>query len=104
MNDPITLLLRQHDPAAGKALSEFDRTRVLHRAAEHRVRRPRSLAPALLATLALFVFALVSLRREPHAVAVPASRAEVRQIQYATPGGTRIIWTLDPNFRSEALR
>ena len=102
MNDPITPLLRQHDPADGKALTEFDRTRILHRAAEPRVRRSRVLAPAVMAMLTLFVFALVSLRHEPGPAAV--TRAEVRQIQYATPGGTRIVWTLDPNFHSEALR
>lgn len=102
MNDPITLLLRKHDPAAGKTLTEFDRTRILHRAAEPRVHRSRLLAPAVMAMLTLFVFALVLLRREP--VPATVTRAEVRQIQYATPGGTRIIWTLDPNFHSEALR
>jgi hypothetical protein len=24
---------------------------------------------------------------------------ERRQVQFATPGGTRIIWTLDPEFK-----
>ncbi len=24
---------------------------------------------------------------------------ERRQVQFATPGGTRIIWTIDPEFR-----
>jgi hypothetical protein len=29
----------------------------------------------------------------------PADGGERRQIQFATPGGTRIIWTIDPEFR-----
>lgn len=28
----------------------------------------------------------------------PGSNIERRQVQFATPGGTRIIWTIDPNF------
>ena len=34
---------------------------------------------------------------EPARVA-SASPAMVRQLQFATPGGTRIIWQFDPNF------
>lgn len=30
-----------------------------------------------------------------HALAAPSER---RQVRFATPGGTRIIWTLDPEF------
>lgn len=29
----------------------------------------------------------------------PAVPDERRQVQFATPGGTRIIWTIDPNFQ-----
>jgi hypothetical protein len=29
----------------------------------------------------------------------PGSPLERRQVQFATPGGTRIIWTIDPNFQ-----
>jgi hypothetical protein len=29
--------------------------------------------------------------------------AERRQVQFATPGGTRIIWTLDPEFQLRGL-
>jgi hypothetical protein len=28
----------------------------------------------------------------------PAANGERRQMQFSTPGGTRIIWTLDPGF------
>ena len=44
-DDRLASLLRQHDPAAGKALTDFDRTRILHRAlraAEATARRDRS--------------------------------------------------------------
>lgn len=29
----------------------------------------------------------------------PVDAGERRQVQFATPGGTRIIWTLDPEFK-----
>jgi hypothetical protein len=29
--------------------------------------------------------------------------AERRQVQFATPGGTRIIWTIDPDFELRGL-
>ena len=46
---------------------------------------------------------------QPEAIAAPATPAspasddssERRQLQFATPGGTRIIWTLDPQFKLE---
>lgn len=36
------------------------------------------------------------------AAAVPAN-GERRQVQFATPGGTRIIWTIDPNFQLRGM-
>lgn len=45
-------------------------------------------------------------RAEPggaNKVAAPAAPAERRQLQFATPGGTRIIWTLDPQFKLEGV-
>ena len=33
------------------------------------------------------------------AAGAPAGSVERRQVQFATPGGTRIIWTIDPNFQ-----
>lgn len=29
----------------------------------------------------------------------PPDGGERRQVQFSTPGGTRIIWTIDPNFK-----
>lgn len=34
---------------------------------------------------------------DPDVMVVPAVR-DPRQIQFSTPGGTRVIWTLDPDF------
>jgi ferric-dicitrate binding protein FerR (iron transport regulator) len=97
MNDRLVSLLRQHDPATGKSLNDFDRTRILHRALQPEpvkpTRRVRSFQLALAAVM-LFVVAIVAFRREPPA----PPRVAARQIQYATPGGTRIVWTLDPKF------
>jgi uncharacterized membrane protein YfcA len=84
-------LLRRHDPAEGKVLTAGDRARTLQSArARHRLTPPR-LAAAFGLFLVLAAVLMVSHRRE---AAPPA----VRQIQYATPGGTRIVWTLDPRF------
>ena len=37
------------------------------------------------------------------AVAQPAG-GERRQLQFSTPGGTRIIWTLDPEFQLREVK
>ncbi len=87
MNDDLELL-RRHDPATGKALTSYDRTRILQAAGErHPNARPRLLVA--IAALVLIVAIAVGRHRRPEAP---------RQIQYATPGGTRVVWTLDPNF------
>jgi hypothetical protein len=88
MND-IDSLLRAHDPAAGKVLTSFDRTRTLAAAREGaRLTRPRLAAAVAMLVIALVAVMITHRRAQP----------EPRQIQYATPGGTRIIWTLDPQF------
>ena len=70
---------------------------------------------ALAAALVLMVAAgILAVRRVPAPLpaSVPPSEAtgaapaadesnERRQLQFATPGGTRIIWTLDPQFKIE---
>ena len=87
MSDELELL-RRHDPAVGNALTSYDRTRILQGARErHPNTRPRILVA--IATLVLIV-AIAAGRR--HREEPP------RQIQYATPGGTRVVWTLDPKF------
>lgn len=96
MNDPITDALRRHDPAAGKSLTAFERTRILERA---RATAPRLRLAWAFALLTVAVVAVLAAVRSRHPAAVPADRPEVRQIQCTTPGGTRIVWTLDPDFR-----
>ena len=34
-----------------------------------------------------------------HVVDASVDAHERRQVQFSTPGGTRIIWTIDPNFQ-----
>jgi hypothetical protein len=97
MNDELISLLRQHDPASGKALTSYDRARILERAqgARRRLLGRRWLTSLALAAVVIFVAALAVIRREASA---PVHVQTARQLQYATPGGTRIVWTLDPNF------
>ncbi len=66
---------------------------------------PRAVWPmrVALAAFACVVFALsVFGTARPVNVAAPSAApsetGERRQIQFATPGGTRIIWELNPNF------
>jgi hypothetical protein len=93
MNDPIETLLREHDPAAGKVLTTFDRARILSAATASRGNaRQMKVIVAFATTLLLLIVSAFVLR--------PQHRDEApRQVQYATPGGTRIVWTLDPKFR-----
>lgn len=88
MSDDLELL-RRHDPAAGKTLTSFDRTRILQGARE---RHPRT-RPRLLVAMAVLVFIVAIAVGRHHREQTPP-----RQIQYATPGGTRVVWTLDPKF------
>jgi hypothetical protein len=93
MNDPIETLLRQHDPAAGQTLTTFDRARTLHAAAVSRgAARQMKLGVAFAMTLLLLIAGVFAVRPRHHDDAP-------RQVRYATPGGTRIVWTLDPKFR-----
>jgi hypothetical protein len=97
MND-LSALLREHDPARGVALATEDgyRIRAAMLAAEPR-RRFRFLRPLAAALMALLVLGTITFgvvvhraNREP---------AQPRRVEYKTPGGTRVIWTLDPSFR-----
>ena len=68
---------------------------------------PRALPVAALVLVMIVAGALAGRRlpaREPLRVALAAgdlagTGGERRQVQFATPGGTRIIWTIDPNFQ-----
>lgn len=71
---------------------------------------PRALPVAALVAV-MVVAGMAAGRRITVSPAPAASRAvdalpaddERRQVQFATPGGTRIIWTIDPNFQLRGL-
>jgi hypothetical protein len=93
MNDQIETLLRKYDPAAGHVLTTFDRARILHAAAVSQGNaRQMKVMVAFATTLLLLIVSAFVLRSHRH-------DETPRQVQYATPGGTRIVWTLDPKFR-----
>jgi hypothetical protein len=113
----LTTLLKDADPARdGIELSPAEaqamRRAMLAAGPEsvglvHVWRHPLALAAA--AALVFGVSGAISNRRAPAAVAespdarLPAldggSSGERRQLQFATPGGTRIIWIFDQNLR-----
>ena len=116
----LRALLRAADPAAdgcdptGSELSHM-RRRVLDRASVRPVwlSLPLSTVSAASAVVALTLILAWNLLppgvveppsgpgiRQPTSVG-PASDAKqpVRQIQFSTPGGTRVVWTLDPDFK-----
>lgn len=68
---------------------------------------PRAIAIAALVVLMVAAGTLGGRRTAPleHDATVggeaPSAIDERRQLQFATPGGTRIIWTLDPHFKIE---
>ena len=97
MND-LRTFLREHDPAAGAQLAPDARHRIRAAmfAAHDEPRRLRFLRPIAATLMSLVVlltiaFGLVRRREEP--------APELRRVEYTTPGGTRVIWTLDPSFR-----
>ncbi len=73
---------------------------------------PRALPVAALVVM-MIVAGMAAGRRFTAAVPVPPAvddaaagapgDGERRQVQFATPGGTRIIWTIDPNFQLRGL-
>ena len=117
--DDLMRALREADPVAhepGLSADEADRIR---RGIVAAAGRQPSAAPGwprprmVVATIALTVFAGVVVGTRfprsrpqggPHRAAAavstntPASAAARRQLQFATPGGTRIIWVFDPEF------
>jgi hypothetical protein len=117
----LSRVLKQHDPAAGRRLDP-DKAAAIKRAALAAISDEEASGnwwPALGAVTALLVFVVATLllvnRPGPSRrteVATQTASAEtvqpppantdratgVRQIQYTTEGGTRIIWTIDPDF------
>ena len=120
MNDnELKTILREHDPAAGKSLTAQEVSAMRRRVLAGVPDRPRRgvLRPALafVVVVGIAIAALIMNRPktpEPDTAAVtqtvegsgestpvePVAPTHVRQIQYTTEGGTRVIWTLDPDF------
>jgi hypothetical protein len=106
VNDSIKTALKADDPVAHDAeLSaaeiEAVRRRIVSAASGTRsagwLPGPLTVGATLAVTLAIVVF--IGTRREPPAVRdqVVAPASEPRQVQFETPGGTRVIWVLNPN-------
>ena len=112
MND-LRRILRDGDPARGpehEGLSAADaavmRRRVLNATSHPDVARtpwqqPLAVAAMIVLTMAAGVFAGLRFSAneavsDPPGVSAP--REAPRQLQFSTPGGTRIIWVFDPEF------
>ena len=99
--DPIV-----RDPGLSDDESAALRRRIVHEASVRREQRFGWREPlTLVGALALLIIAaMVTDQRAPvrhtaaNAGAQPAPSGERRQLQFSTPGGTRIIWTFDPDF------
>jgi hypothetical protein len=96
-----------HDPGLSDDESAELRRRVVQAAGGRAAGRFGWREPLILVgALALLVLAAIvtdqrRIPSSPAAAASPAHRVrtdERRQLQFATPGGTRIIWTFDPDF------
>jgi hypothetical protein len=116
MNEDIGARLRAADPLTrDPAMSQTEveaMRRAIVAAADRSAESPSWFPPllALVATAAALVIAVVGARmREaprdagrrtaataPGDTSAPASGK--RQLQFATPGGTRVIWVFDPEF------
>jgi hypothetical protein len=96
------------DPGLSEAEASAIRRRVVSEATGQPARRvawggPFAIAAAIAVVIAIGVTAgrrlpPPSVASGAAAVADPVRPAERRQLQFATPGGTRIIWTFDSNF------
>ena len=118
--DQVGRKLREYDPARDRELGEKDarqmRARILDSAGEPE--RPTWRRPALaFAAIVLAVIAgwfAIAPNLSNRANLTPVAHMEpvipvdeeplvqddalTRQVQYTTPGGTRVVWTLDPDF------
>lgn len=109
----LKTVLREGDPAATDEGLSLEQVHALRRAMLNAARRPdvvrtpwqRPLAVAAMIALTVGagIFAGQRLAQtppgrldSPAAAAAPAEGR--RQLQFSTPGGTRIIWVFDPDF------
>lgn len=117
MND-IRALLSDADPLRSEPVLSSDDVRAMRKrvmdAAAARPARPRPWRRAMAAAALLTIITgagMVASRRfvtNPNAVgpSPPPGSVDVGerlQVQFATPGGTRIIWTINPDFRLDEV-
>ena len=102
---PWQQVLREHDPieplTAGEA--EAIRRLLIKEARSATAMAPPRLVPILALGSALVVAVISGIVvARSHPAAAPASAVsapgDMRQLQFATPGGTRIIWQFNPDF------
>jgi hypothetical protein len=102
-------VLRDHDPI--EPLTADEASAIRHRVIAEAVRAQvsstplRRLAPvwALGGVLTMAAVAGILVARThppapPQIPAAPSATGDMRQLQFSTPGGTRIIWQFNPNF------
>jgi hypothetical protein len=101
-------VLREHDPI--EPLTADETAAIRRRLVAEAVRATQSSAPALrlapvwalggALTAAAIAGILVARMHPPAPVSSPAVSApgDMRQLQFATPGGTRVIWQFNPDF------
>ena len=107
--------LREGDPLRdepGLTTSEIAQMRAMTLVAAHRANAilPRFGRLALAASFVLAVALGVAAahRAATERLAAPIDSADTRtritQVHFATPGGTRVIWTLDPSFELKGTK
>jgi hypothetical protein len=107
----LKTLLREGDPAAADEGLPPEQVHALRRAMLNAARqpdvvrtpwqRPLAVAAMVALTVGAGVFAGQRLARAPATSLDAPAAAPVegrRQLQFSTPGGTRIIWVFDPDF------
>jgi hypothetical protein len=100
--------LRDADPVVreqGRSHQDVARMRrhVLSAERETTTRRsaiPLALAAALLLTcIGGVLLTRASVSQTSSTITAPAAEQHVRQLQFSAPGGTRVIWTFNPNLQ-----
>ena len=101
-------ILRDHDPI--EPLTADETATIRHRVVAEAIRTTGSQVPvrrlgpvwalggALTAAAVAGIFVARDHPPEPLPAPAPAASGDMRQLQFATPGGTRIIWQFNPDF------
>ena len=102
---PWQQVLREHDPIEPLTADEAEAIRrvLIREARSATATAPPRLVPILALGSALVVAVISGLmvaRAHPEtpAPSSPSAPGDLRQLQFTTPGGTRIIWQFNPDF------